>query len=295
MYRILEVAKKSLYETLEVSSNASADEIKKAYRKLARKYHPDINKSPEAEEKFKEINAAYEILSDEEKRKKYDMYGDDMFGGQSFHDFRSSQGGNGADFEDILRNIFGGGGGFGGFGGRGGGFGGFGGFGGVDLDINATVTIPFDIAVMGGSQHISLNGEGFDIKVPAGINDGETLRIKGKGRSAQGQRGDLLLKVGVAKSAEYERDGDDLTKTFDVSLKTAIFGGKVAIQTLDGEINLKVPSGTKCGQKFRVKEKGAVNRKTKVKGDLYLKASVLIPSADSLDSSLAKIMEEKLP
>lgn len=288
------MAKKSLYETLEVSSNASADEIKKAYRKLARKYHPDINKTPEAEEKFKEINGAYEILSDEEKRKKYDMYGDDMFGGQSFHDFRSSQS-SGADFEDILRNIFGGGG-FGGFGGgRSGGFSGFGGFGGVDLDVNAVVTISFDIAVNGGSQNISLNNESFDIKVPAGINDGETLRIKGKGRSAQGHpRGDLLLKVSIAKSAEYERDGDDLTKQFDISLKTAIFGGKVSVGTLDGEINLKVPAGTKCGQKFRVKEKGAMNRKTKLKGDLYLKASVIIPTAESLDPQLAKIMEEKL-
>jgi len=286
------VAKNSLYETLEVSQNATADEIKKAYRKLARKYHPDVNKSPEAEEKFKEINGAYEILSDEEKRKKYDMYGDDMFGGQSFHDFRSSQG-SGVDFEDILRNIFGGGGGFGGRGS--GGFGGFGGFGGVDLDVNATVTIPFDIAILGGSQHISLNNEAFDIKVPAGINDGETLRIKGKGRAAQGQRGDLLLKVSIAKSAVYERDGDDLIKPFDITLKTAIFGGKVAISTLHGEINLKVPAGTKCGQKFRVKEKGVTNRKTKAKGDLYLKASVLIPSGDSLDGELAKIMEEKLP
>lgn len=294
MYKDFEVAKKSLYETLEVSSNASAEEIKKAYRKLARKYHPDINKTPEAEEKFKEINAAYEILSDEEKRKKYDMYGDDMFGGQSFHDFRSSQGA-GVDFEDILRNIFGGGGFGGGRSGGFSGFGGFGGFGGVDLDINATVTIPFDIAVMGGSQHISLNNEGFDIKVPAGINDGETLRIKGKGRSYQGERGDLLLKVSIAKSPEYERNGDDLTKMFEVPLKTAIFGGKVAINTLHGEINLKVPAGTKCGQKFRVKEKGVTNRKTKVKGDLYLKANVIIPSVDSLDSELAKMMEAKLP
>lgn len=289
------MAKKSLYETLEITQGASADEIKKAYRKLARKYHPDINKTPEAEEKFKEINGAYEILSDEEKRKKYDMYGDDMFGGQSFHDFRSSQGA-GVDFEDILRNIFGGGGGFGGFGGqRGGGFGGFGGFGGVDLDINATVTIPFEVAVLGGSQHISLNNDGFDIKIPAGINDGETLRIKGKGKSHQGQKGDLLLKVTIAKNPEYEREGDDLTKGFDLSLKTAIFGGKVSISTLDGEINLKVPAGTKCGQRFRVKERGVINRKTKAKGDLYLRANVLIPSADSLDTSLAKIMEEKLP
>ena len=289
------MAKKSLYDTLEVAQGASADEIKKAYRKLARKYHPDINKTPEAEVFFIKKKRAYEILSDEEKRKKYDMYGDDMFGGQSFHDFRSSQG-TGVDFEDILRNIFGGGGGFGGFGGqRGGGFGGFSGFGGVDLDINATVTIPFEVAVLGGSQHISLSNDGFDIKIPAGINDGETLRIKGKGKSHQGQKGDLLLKVTIAKNPEYEREGDDLTKGFDLSLKTAIFGGKVSINTLDGEINLKVPAGTKCGQRFRVKERGVINRKTKAKGDLYLRANVLIPSADSLDTSLAKIMEEKLP
>ena len=290
------MAKKSLYETLEVTQGASADEIKKAYRKLARKYHPDVNKTPEAEEKFKEINAAYEILSDEEKRKKYDMYGDDMFGGQSFHDFRSSQGA-GVDFEDIIRNIFGGGGGgFGGFGQRGGGFGGFSGFGGgLDLDITASVTIPFDIAVKGGSQHIAFNGDEFDVKIPAGINEGETLRIKGKGKSMQGQKGDLLLKVAIAKSHEYERHGDDLIKHFDVPLKTAIFGGKTAIETLDGEINLKVPAGTKCGQRFRVKEKGATNRKSKIKGDLYLKANVLIPSLDSLPSELATMMEEKLP
>ena len=123
---------KSLYDTLDVSQDASADEIKKAYRRLARKYHPDVNKDAGAEEKFKEINAAYEILSDEQKRRQYDQYGDNMFGGQNFHDFAHSQGG--ANLDDILRSIFGGGGGFGGFGGQSsrGGFGGFssGGFGG---------------------------------------------------------------------------------------------------------------------------------------------------------------------
>jgi len=105
---------KSLYETLGVSENASADEIKKAYRKLARKYHPDINKAPEAQEKFKEINAAYEVLSDAEKKAKYDQFGDQMFGGQSFQDFASSQGGE-VDLDEILRAMFGGGGFSGGF------------------------------------------------------------------------------------------------------------------------------------------------------------------------------------
>lgn len=287
------MSKKSLYETLEIKQGASEDEIKKAFRKLARKYHPDINNSPEAEEKFKEINAAYEILSDPQKRQQYDAYGDDMFGGKSFHDFSRSQGGS-ADLDEMLRSIFGGGGG------RGGGFGGFGGFGGggfgaPDLDIQASVVVPFATAVLGGSQTITLNGESFDVKVPEGIKEGETLRIKGKGKAYQGQRGDLMLKISVSPSAEYERDGNDLIKTFDIPLKTALFGGKVAIATLRGEINLKVPTGTKCGQRFRVKEKGSYSRKTKTHGDLYLKATVILPSIDSLDEKLVQMLQEKLP
>jgi len=157
---------KSLYETLGVSENASADEIKRAYRKLARKYHPDINKDPGAEEKFKEINAAYEVLSDPEKKKQYDQFGDQIFGGHNFHDFARGQGAN-VDLDEILRNIFGGGG----FGGFAGGFssGGFGGFdmGMPDLDIHAKITIPFNVAVLGGTHTISANGETFDIRIPA--------------------------------------------------------------------------------------------------------------------------------
>ncbi|MDD4505168.1 MAG: DnaJ domain-containing protein, partial [Sulfurospirillaceae bacterium] len=126
---------KSLYDTLDVSQDASAEEIKKAYRRLARKYHPDINKDAGAEEKFKEINAAYEILSDEQKRRQYDQYGDNMFGGQNFHDFARGQGSN-VDLDEILRQMFGGGGGFGrsGFS-----QGGFGGFSEPDLDTNAQI------------------------------------------------------------------------------------------------------------------------------------------------------------
>jgi curved DNA-binding protein len=299
---------KSLYETLGVSENASPEEIKRAYRKLARKYHPDINKDPEAEEKFKEINAAYEVLSDPEKKKQYDQFGDQMFGGQSFHDFAQGQGGN-VDLEEILRNIFGGGG-FGGFGGGSarGGFGGFssGGFGGFDmggmggmgtpdLDIHAKITIPFNTAVQGGTHNISVNGESFDIRIPAGVKTGETLRIRGKGKSYNGQRGDLLLKIEVAPSPEYERKGDDLYKTIDIPLKIAMFGGKIKVPTLEKEITLKVPKNTKNGQKFRVKGLGATNRKTKTKGDLYLIANIVLPKVEELDPELAKMMEEKLP
>jgi len=287
---------KSLYETLGVSENASTDEIKKAYRKLARKYHPDINKDESAIEKFKEINAAYEVLSDSEKKAQYDQFGDQMFGGQNFHDFARGQGA-GVDLDEILRQMFGGGsGGFSGsFGGNQGGFGGFGGgFGTPDLDIQARITVPFMVAVTGGKHHISTNGQSFDIKIPAGIKSSETLRVRGKGKQYQGHAGDLLIQVEVAPSDEYERKGDNLYKTFDVSLKEALFGGKIAVQTPEKEVSLKVPKNTKNGQKFRLKGKGIPNRKTALKGDLYLIANVVLPNVDSLDDDLKKILEAKL-
>ncbi len=290
---------KSLYETLGVSDNATESEIKKAYRKLARQYHPDVNKDPDAEDKFKEINAAYEVLSDKEKKAQYDMHGDQMFGGQNFHDFAQGQG-QGVDLDDILRQMFGQGGG--GFGGQAGGFGGggFGGFSGhqqqqVNLDVEANITIPFATAILGGKHNVSLQGDSFDIKIPAGIKDGEKMRVKGKGKSMQGQKGNLILHIKVAPSTDYERDGDNLIKTFDVPLHAALFGDKIAIETLEKEINLKIPKNTKNGQRFRVKEMGAMNRKTKVRGDLYLKANIVLPNVDDLDEDLVTLMKEKLP
>jgi len=284
---------KSLYETLEISDNASEAEIKKAYRKLARKYHPDVNKSAEAEEKFKEINAAYEVLSDKEKKAQYDQFGDQMFGGQNFHDFSRSQGGN-VDLDEILRQMFSGGGG--GFGGFGGGFGGGGGFHQEpNLDIETSVTIPFNVSILGGSHSVSVQGDRFDIKIPAGVKTGEKMRVRGKGHAQGGRAGDLFLKITVAPSPEYEREGDDLIKTFDVPLHAALFGDKVAIQTLEKEIKLKVPQNTKNGQSFRVKEMGAMNRKTNKRGDLYLKANIVLPKVEDLDEDLVAMMQDKLP
>ncbi|PHR57891.1 MAG: DnaJ family protein [Arcobacter sp.] len=284
---------KSLYETLEVSSSASEAEIKKAYRKLARQYHPDVNKDSDAEEKFKEINAAYEILSDKEKRSQYDMHGDSMFGGQNFHDFARGQGG-GADLDDILRSMFsqGGGGGFGGAGGFGGG-----GFGqqAMNLDIETKITVAFSTSVLGGKHSVSMHGDSFDIKIPAGIKNGEKLRVKGKGKDMGSQKGDLYLIITVAGNPDYEREGDDLVKVFDVPLKSALFGGKVSVETLEKEITLKVPKNTKNGQRFRVKEMGVTNRKTKVRGNLYLKANIVLPSVDSLDEELSQVLQDKLP
>lgn len=286
---------KSLYETLGVSQNASIDDIKKAYRRLARKYHPDINKEKEAEEKFKEINAAYEILSDEQKRAQYDQYGDNMFGGQNFSDFaRSSQNVN---LDDILASIFGGGfggnsfrsGNFGGFNGRFGG--GFGGFEEANLDLQDTITIPFDSALLGGSYHYKT----FDIKIPAGIKNNETLRIKNKGRKSQNKVGDLLLKVNIAPSSEYEIKDNTLYKYIDIPLKIALFGGKIKVKTPYKEVNLTIPANTKNNQKFRLKEHGFKDRKTAKIGDLYLVVNIVLPPCDTIDSKLAELMKEKLP
>ncbi len=284
---------KSLYTTLEIAPGASETEIKKAYRKLARQYHPDVNKDPAAEEKFKEINAAYEVLSDKEKRAKYDQYGDSMFGGQNFHDFSRSQGGN-VDLDEILRSMFGqGGGGFGGggFGGFGGGFGG----GGMNLDLDASVTVPFAVAVLGGKHTINLSGESFDIKIPAGIKNGEKLRVRGKGKQHGSQTGDLYLIINISSNHEYEREGDTLIKTFTVPLYAALFGGKVSVQTLEKEVTLKVPENTKNGQRFRLKEMGVVNRQSGVRGDLYLKANIVLPAVDSIDATLVEQMKKSLP
>jgi len=278
---------KSLYETLGVSENSSADEIKKAYRKLARKYHPDVNKDESAIDKFKEINAAYEVLSDKKKKDEYDMYGDQMFGGQNFHDFAQNQAGN-VDLDELLKNIFGGGGGFG--------RGGFGSAGNTaDLDQRTSITVPFVVSINGGKHNITIHDESFDIKIPAGIKSGETLRVRGKGNSGLGQRGDLLIKVDVAESPKFIRKENDLYFTMDVPLHTALFGGKVTIETsIHGEITLKVPQNTKNGQKFRLRGKGVTDRKTALTGNLYLTANIILPNVDEMDEELKRVLKEKL-
>lgn len=281
---------KSLYDTLEISENASETDIKKAYRKLARQYHPDVNKDPKAEEKFKEINAAYEILSDKEKKAQYDAYGDNMFGGQNFHDFSRSHGGGGVDLDELLRSMF-----------SGGGFGGFssGGFSSSksqpNLDIQSAVTVPFSVAILGGSHSVAVNGERFDIKIPAGVKNGEKLRVKGKGHAQAGRAGDLYLKINVATSPEYTREEDDLIKKIDVPLYAALFGEKVTIKTLEKDISLKIPAGTKNTQRFRVKEMGAMNRQSKTRGNLYLEVNIVIPKIEDLDKELVVMMQDKLP
>ncbi|EAI9338797.1 J domain-containing protein [Campylobacter coli] len=296
----------SLYETLGVSKNASADEIKKAYRRLARQYHPDINKEKGAEEKFKEINAAYEILSDEKKRAQYDQYGDSMFGGQSFHDFSKNTGG--VNLDDILKDLFGGG--FGGGSSRGSrfngfsskgfntGFGGFGGFEEEDLDSTIELSIPFEKAVVGGEYSFNLQGETIKFKIPHGIKQGEKLRIRNKGKNGRNRtRGDLIVKVKLGESEIYQREDDDLYQKVDISLKTALFGGKVTVNTLKEnkkEATITIPANSKNGQKIRLKGYGVQNRKSDIYGDMYLVLNVVLPNTETLDEKLIEMLKEKL-
>ncbi|WP_086256117.1 DnaJ C-terminal domain-containing protein [Campylobacter vicugnae] len=292
----------SLYETLGISKDASSDEIKKAYRKLARQYHPDINKEPGAEEKFKEINAAYEILSDETKRRQYDQYGDSMFGGQSFHDFSRANFGGNADINDILNQIFGN---FGGSGRSSRGFSGFSstGFGGFDgfdqgfgqnLDIQARINISFELAINGGDYEFSINGEKIKIKIPAGLNSGEKLRARNKGKSAGSHRGDLIITVNIEEDKEYKRDGDDLYKNLDLTLKTALFGDKIDVKTFKKDVSIKIPPNTKNGQKIRLKGYGVKNRKSNIYGDMYLVTNIILPDIERIDPQLRDMLQSKL-
>ncbi|TPH88380.1 J domain-containing protein [Helicobacter pylori] len=286
---------KSLYQTLNVSENASQDEIKKSYRRLARQYHPDLNKTKEAEEKFKEINAAYEILSDEEKRRQYDQFGDNMFGGQNFSDFARSRSAS-EDLDDILSSIFGRGGfsqrfsqnsqGFSGFN--------FSNFAHEDLDMTTTLNVSVLDTLLGNRKQVSINNETFSLKIPIGVEEGEKIRVRNKGKMGRTGRGDLLLQIHIEEDEIYRREKDDIIQTFDLPLKTALFGGKIEIATWHKTLTLTIPPNTKAMQKFRIKEKGIKNRKTSHVGDLYLQARLILPKTETLSNELKALLEKEL-
>ncbi|WP_199496529.1 DnaJ C-terminal domain-containing protein [Helicobacter pylori] len=286
---------KSLYQTLDVSENANQDEIKKSYRRLARKYHPDLNKTKEAEEKFKEINAAYEILSDEEKRRQYDQFGDNMFGGQNFSDFARSRSAS-EDLDDILSSIFGRGGfsqrfsqnsqGFSGFN--------FSNFAHEDLDITATLNVSVLDTLLGNKKQVSINNETFSLKIPIGVEEGEKIRVRNKGKMGRTGRGDLLLQIHIEEDEIYRREKDDIIQIFDLPLKTALFGGKIEIATWHKTLTLTIPPNTKAMQKFRIKDKGIKNRKTSHVGDLYLQARLILPKTETLSNELKALLEKEL-
>lgn len=296
------MASKDLYAVLGVSRTASADELRTEYRKLARKLHPDVNPGDKAAEaRFKEVSAAYGVLSDEKKRKLYDEFGDVALqagfdeekaeqlrrmgglgaGGTPF-DFGSwsqSFGGE-AGFEDILGNIFGGR-----FGRRGPRRG---------ADVQAEVEIDLPLAVRGGPTTLTIPGRGrIDVKIPEGASDGQTLRLQGLGQEGEpgAPAGDLYLRLHVAAHASYRREGDDLHVDVPISIVEAVRGGKVSFPAPTGEVSLKVPPGTQSGQSFRLRGLGARGRGGE-KGNLYARVVVVLPegSPEKLEP-LAKAAE----
>lgn len=302
------------YEVLGVPRSASAAAIKSAYRKLAKKHHPDSNKNdPKAAERFAELNSANEILGDEDKRKQFDRGEIDADGKPRFQGFpggggprgRAGPGGfesytfrsgggpgpGGGAFEDILNSMFGGGM----RGARPGAGGGAqfefdtGGIG-LDLDVNVAMSVSLEEAVKGGEKRVRLpNGKELNVKIPAGVTEGQQIRLRGQGESAQGHPpGDLLLTINIAPHPYFKVEGADLRIDLPVTLYEAVLGGKVRVPTLGNAVELSVPKNTSSGRTFRLKGKGLP--KAGGIGDLFVTIRIMLP--DGNDAELEALMEK---
>jgi len=305
------------YEVLGVQRSASAAEIKSAFRKLAKKHHPDANKNDaKAAARFAELNAANEILGDETKRKQFDRGEIDAEGKPRFQGFegagspfgaRGAQGrahpggfeysftsagpgaGGANSFEDILSSMFGGRAGMGGARGGRGGFEFDTGVG-VDLDVAATISVSLEEAVNGASKRIRLpNGKELNVRIPAGVTSGQQIRLKGQGDTAPGHPpGDVLLTVNIAPHPFFKIEGNDLRVELPVTLYEAVLGGKVRVPTLKGAVELTIPKNTSSGRTFRLKGKGLPAKGAG--GDLYVTARIVLP--DGNDADLEALMEK---
>jgi curved DNA-binding protein len=281
---------KDYYKVLGVSKNASQDEIKKAYRKLAVKYHPDKNTDNKAaEEKFKAVNEAHEVLGDPEKRKKYDQLGANWrqyenMGGRPGSGQGPSGGSGPFSFDGDFSDMFGRGGGSGfsdffeQFFGRGGARqGARGNFNGQDYQTEMDITL--EEAFHGTNRLIEVEDEKLRITTKPGAYDEQLLRIKGKGgKGTRGQRGDLYVRVHVVNHPRYMRKGDDLHTTHTIDLYTAVLGGSTIVDTLTGQVKVKIAPGTQSGRIIRIKNKGMpVYGESNIFGDLYVQLQVHIP------------------
>ena len=283
---------KDYYQSLGVPRTATADELKKSFRKLAREFHPDVAKDKKkAEEKFKEINEAYEVLSDADKRKKYDELGANWKSGAEFRPppghggfgggqpFRGGGGrGGGVEFEfqgtgfsDFFEQMFG----AQRRGGMGGGRGGFAGeqMGEPSRDIEGDIMVTLEEAKVGSVRTVTVRHENRtdsqQVKIPAGITEGQKLRIAGRGEGG----GDLYLRVKLAKHPDFEVDGHNLIFELELAPWEAALGAEIAVPTLDGKVNIKIPAGTASGQKLRVRGRGL--GKT---GDLLVATKIVVPA-----------------
>ena len=280
------------YKLLEIEKSATADQIKKAYRKLARKYHPDVNPNDEeAHKKFQQINEANEVLSDSEKRKKYDSYGENWQHADQFENQKQSQyqggrsashsdfGGNfdGGDFSDFFSSMFGNQGRsrqqqFKG------------------QDFNAELQLDLRAISQTHKQTITVNGKNLRITVPAGIADGQVIKLKGHGSpgSSNGLAGDLFITFKITENPDFKRLNADLYKTVDLDLFTAILGGEITVETLNGKVKLKVLAETQNGTKVKLKNKGLpVYKKEAEFGDLIISFNIKIPKDLTLEQKEA--------
>ncbi len=277
---------KDYYKTLGVPRTATQDELKKSYRKLAKQHHPDVNKGDKAaEEKFKEISQAYEVLGDAEKRKKYDQFGEwseqGGFDPRQAHRTYSwasgpgSSGGMDFDLGDIFGDLFGGTRGSAAGSGRRGGR--TGGTRAQPSDLQATTTISFEEAAHGATRRVSVERNGreekIDVKIPAGIKDGGKIRLSGKG----GGGGDLYIQIHISPHQTFWREEDDIHIEMPISITEAVLGTSIRVPTLEGAVNLKIPPETSSGKRFRIPGKGIPHLGQSGKGDQYVVIKVMVP------------------
>ncbi len=304
------MADKDYYTILGVKRDASEKDIKQSYRRLARKYHPDVNPGDAAaERKFKEVSEAYSVLGTTDSRKKYDQFGHQAFSG-GFDPFGSSSGRGGrGSFEfstGNLRDIFGGGGGGGGF---------SEGFGsifedlfssgqsrssrnsGPDLDVEKNVDIRFEDAVRGTTIQLRVprsNGDTdhIQVRIPPGVDTGSRIRVAGKGKTSRngGPGGDLYIIAQVQPHEYFTRDGNDIICDAPVTLGEVMLGAKIDVPTVDGKISMTIPPGTQNGRKFRLRGKGVPHLKGQGQGDQYVQIRVVLPG--QLDEHSRALMEE---
>ena len=267
---------KDYYQILGVPRDVSEDELKKAYRKLARKYHPDVSKELNAEAKFKELGEAYEALKDPKKRAQYDQFGSNYKNGQSFTPPPGwGQNGGQGNFSNFFENMFGGntgGGGRNNFSAQG-------------KDVNTKITISLEDAFSGTKKAIrrpsgSVQTGILDVKIPAGIEAGKKIRLSGQGKAGRGGRqpGDLYLEIAIAAHPHYKLKSKDIYLDLPLSPWEAALGAKVTVPTLAGQINLKIPAGAKSGQKMRLKGRGLPAKEA---GDQFVILQIQTPSADN--------------
>lgn len=271
------------YEVLGVARDAGADEIKKKYRQLARKYHPDVSKETDAEERFKQINEAYDVLKDKDKRAAYDQLGANWKHGQDFNAPPGFDFGDGGSFGDIFETLFSqggiGGGGFEGFGGFSGQQGG--GFARKGADLQTTVRIDLMQAMRGDQVNITVNSKNLNIKIPKGIKAGQKIRLAGQGQPGEGggPSGDLLVEVSINKHPLYAVDGNHLILDLPLAPWEAALGCKVNVPMPEGKkIQLKIPAGSQSGTKMRIPKKGMPGKQP---GDLHVILKIEAPLAET--------------